>query len=117
MAGLAQKGGAVLSHIRLGELPEQVTSPRIVTGGADLLARAVPADGLDAAIEAEAAPYLLTAPGAVARAKRLARRLGPTIDVAVIEETVEALADSWESAEAQEGIAAFVEKRKPKWQA
>ena len=37
MAGLAQKGGAVLSHIRLGALPQDVTSPRIVTGGADLL--------------------------------------------------------------------------------
>jgi indolepyruvate ferredoxin oxidoreductase len=37
MAGLAQKGGAVLSHIRLGARPEDVSSPRIVTGGADLL--------------------------------------------------------------------------------
>jgi indolepyruvate ferredoxin oxidoreductase len=37
MAGLAQKGGAVLSHVRLGALPEQVASPRIITGGADLL--------------------------------------------------------------------------------
>ena len=37
MAGLAQKGGAVLSHIRLGKSPQHVTSPRIVTGGADLL--------------------------------------------------------------------------------
>ncbi|MFZ1989289.1 MAG: indolepyruvate ferredoxin oxidoreductase family protein [Alphaproteobacteria bacterium] len=37
MAGLAQKGGAVLSHVRLAWHPEEVTSPRIVTGGADLL--------------------------------------------------------------------------------
>ena len=37
MAGLAQKGGAVLSHVRLGKSPDEVTSPRIVTGGADLL--------------------------------------------------------------------------------
>ena len=82
-----------------------------------LLARAVPADGLDAAIEAEVAPYLSTAPGAVARAKGLARQLGPTIDAAVIEETIEALADTWESPEAHEGITAFFGKRKPKWQA
>ena len=82
-----------------------------------LLARAVPADGLDAAIEAEVVPYLSTAPGAVARAKKLARRLGPTIDAAVIEETIEALADTWEGAEAREGVAAFLGKRKPKWQA
>jgi len=37
MAGLAQKGGAVLSHVRIARKPEDVTSPRIVTGGADLL--------------------------------------------------------------------------------
>jgi indolepyruvate ferredoxin oxidoreductase len=37
MAGLAQKGGAVLSHVRLARDPDEVTTPRIVTGGADLL--------------------------------------------------------------------------------
>ncbi|MBM3510105.1 MAG: indolepyruvate ferredoxin oxidoreductase family protein [Alphaproteobacteria bacterium] len=37
MAGLAQKGGAVWSHVRLARTAAEVTSPRIVTGGADLL--------------------------------------------------------------------------------
>ena len=37
MAGLAQKGGAVFSYLRLADDPEKITSPRIVTGGADLL--------------------------------------------------------------------------------
>jgi indolepyruvate ferredoxin oxidoreductase len=37
MAGLAQKGGAVMSHLRIGLRDEDVSSPRIVTGGADLL--------------------------------------------------------------------------------
>ncbi|MEM9278779.1 MAG: indolepyruvate ferredoxin oxidoreductase family protein [Pseudomonadota bacterium] len=37
MAGLAQKGGAVLSHVRLAETPDLVTAPQIVTGEADLL--------------------------------------------------------------------------------
>jgi indolepyruvate ferredoxin oxidoreductase len=37
MAGLAQKGGAVLSHIRIGHPDNPVTAPRIVTGTADLL--------------------------------------------------------------------------------
>jgi len=37
MAGLAQKGGAVLSHVRLAESPELVTAPQIVTGEANLL--------------------------------------------------------------------------------
>jgi len=37
MAGLAQKGGAVLSHVRLARRPDEVTSPHIVAGAADLL--------------------------------------------------------------------------------
>lgn len=37
MSGLAQKGGAVLSHVRLSENTEDVTCSRIVTGTADLL--------------------------------------------------------------------------------
>lgn len=37
MAGLAQKGGAVLSHVRLAAKPEQVASPHIVAGSADLI--------------------------------------------------------------------------------
>jgi methylglutaconyl-CoA hydratase len=83
--------------------------------GLGLLARAVPADELDAAVEAEVAPYLACAPGAVAEAKALVRRLGPPIDEAVIGETIEALVRRWESAEAAEGIAAFFERRRPAW--
>jgi indolepyruvate ferredoxin oxidoreductase len=37
MSGLAQKGGAVLSHVRLSENTDDVTCSRIVTGTADLL--------------------------------------------------------------------------------
>jgi methylglutaconyl-CoA hydratase len=81
-----------------------------------LLARAVPADDLDAAIEAEVAPYLDCAPGAVARAKALLRALGPTIDEATIQHTIGELAACWEGSEAPEGIGAFFGKRKPNWQ-
>lgn len=80
-----------------------------------LLARAVPAESLDAAVEAEVAPYLSCAPGAVAEAKALVRRLGPPIDEAVIAETIEALVRRWETPEAAEGIAAFFERRKAPW--
>lgn len=50
MAGLAQKGGAVLSHIRVAETPDQVAAARITTGSADLLLAAdnVVAGTLDA---------------------------------------------------------------------
>jgi methylglutaconyl-CoA hydratase len=82
-----------------------------------LLARAVPADLLAEAVEAEVAPYLNCAPGAVAAAKKLARDLGPRLDDAVIDHTIAALVERWEGAEAQEGISAFFDKRKPGWQA
>jgi indolepyruvate ferredoxin oxidoreductase len=37
MTGLAQKGGAVLSHVRIAERPEQIHAVRIAAGNADLL--------------------------------------------------------------------------------
>ncbi|MEM8577658.1 MAG: crotonase/enoyl-CoA hydratase family protein [Pseudomonadota bacterium] len=82
-----------------------------------LLARIVPADALAEAVEAEVAPYLDTAPGAVAAAKALARDLGPRIDAEVIEGTIAALKNRWETEEAAEGIGAFFDKRKARWMA
>ncbi|MEM7216502.1 MAG: crotonase/enoyl-CoA hydratase family protein [Pseudomonadota bacterium] len=81
-----------------------------------LLAKSVSADELDTAVKAEIEPYLSTAPDAVSKAKTLVRSLGPVIDEAVMLKTAEQLADCWESREAQEGIAAFFDKRKPGWQ-
>ncbi|WP_082652543.1 indolepyruvate ferredoxin oxidoreductase family protein [Aureimonas sp. AU12] len=52
MAGLAQKGGAVLSHVRLGARPQDVTSARIVAGSSDLL---IAADDVVAASKESAA--------------------------------------------------------------
>ncbi len=80
-----------------------------------LVTRAVAADALDAAVEAEVAPYLAAAPAAVAAAKRLARSLGPRIDAEVIEATIARLADTWEAVEAREGVTAFLEKRPASW--
>lgn len=80
-----------------------------------LLAKAVTADELDAAVEAEVAPYLSVAPGAVAEAKRFTRWLGMPITEEVIDQTIQGLVDRWEGEEAQEGIGAFFDKRKPAW--
>lgn len=80
-----------------------------------LLARAVPAEALADAVEAEVLPYLSCAPGAVASAKQLVQTLGPRIDDDVIDHTIRALVDRWETDEAGEGIRAFFEKRKPSW--
>ena len=82
-----------------------------------LLSRSVPAVDVMAAAEAEALPYLQCAPGAVASAKALAQSLGPQITDAVIDSTIAALVQRWESAEAEEGIAAFFGKRPPSWKA
>jgi methylglutaconyl-CoA hydratase len=80
-----------------------------------LVTRVAVADALDEGVEAEVAPYFATAPAAVAAAKRLARSLGPRIDAAVVDATIERLADAWETPEAQAGITAFLEKRPPPW--
>jgi len=80
-----------------------------------LIARAVPAADLDGAVEAEVAPYQACAPGAIAAAKALTRRLGPRIDDAVIADSIDALIAQWEGDEAAEGIVAFYEKRPPTW--
>ncbi|WP_417523812.1 crotonase/enoyl-CoA hydratase family protein [Marinovum sp.] len=80
-----------------------------------LVARAVPVEALDEAVEAEVAPYLACAPGAVAEAKALIRALGGGVSQDEMDFAAGALAERWESAEAQEGIAAFFDKRKPGW--
>jgi methylglutaconyl-CoA hydratase len=79
----------------------------------NLVAQIVENDELEAAIEREIKPYLSCSPLAVAAAKALARRLGPVIDEALVQETATLLADCWETADALEGISAFLEKRKP----
>jgi methylglutaconyl-CoA hydratase len=80
-----------------------------------LASRAVAPEDLGIAIEAEVAPYLNAAPGAVAASKALLFRLARPIDDATLEMTAAALADQWETEEAAQGIAAFFEKRPPPW--
>ncbi len=80
-----------------------------------LLARACAAEDLDAAVEAEAAAYLACAPGAVAEAKALIADLARPIVPDAVDRSIEALARRWESAEAEEGTAAFFARRKPEW--
>ncbi|MCB2110264.1 MAG: crotonase/enoyl-CoA hydratase family protein [Defluviimonas sp.] len=108
---LARMGEAMARRVfmsaRLFDAAEAVTL--------GLLARAVPAGELDAAVAAEVAPYLAAAPGAVAAAKALARRLGPPIGPEEIDASIAALVAAWEGAEAGEGIAAFFERRAPAW--
>lgn len=80
-----------------------------------LVSASVSAEDLDGAVTALVEPYLSAAPGAVAASKALLRRLGPPISDDIIEDTIARLADTWETPEAQAGIAAFFEKRDPPW--
>ncbi len=80
-----------------------------------IVSRTVSSEELDSTVEAEMRPYLSLPKGAVGRAKALTRMLGVPIDKSVIDRTIERLADAWETEEAREGIAAFLEKRPPRW--
>ena len=80
-----------------------------------VIAKAVAADALDAAVEAEVAPYLSCAPGAVAEAKALARACGGGVSAAMIDDTIGRLVARWETEEAREGVAAFFDKRAAAW--
>lgn len=80
-----------------------------------LLNRAVPADELDATVRHYAAMLVRGAPEALAVAKRLPR----VVPALTVEEgfarMAELSAERFASAEAREGIAAFLEKRDPSW--
>ncbi|GFE65786.1 crotonase/enoyl-CoA hydratase family protein [Litoreibacter roseus] len=73
------------------------------------------AGDLDAAVEAEIAPYMNCAPGAVAEAKALALKLGGAPGKAEVDASINALVTRWESSESAEGIDAFFGKRKAAW--
>lgn len=80
-----------------------------------LLARSVPSEALEDAIEAEIAPYLQAAPGAVAEAKAFARSFGPKIDEETIQRTIATLEARWQTQEAETGINAFFAREKAPW--
>jgi len=111
----------VIARMGEGVARRVFMSARVFGGGEavelGLLAKSATAEKLDEAVEAEIKPYLSVAPGAVGKAKQLARSLGSVIDEAMMLNTANQLADCWEDAEAHEGISAFFAKEKPSWQA
>lgn len=94
-----------------GERFDAATALRI-----GLVSEVVPDGELDAAVARVVASLLESGPEAVGRAKRLLKGLNALApDAALIDLTARAIADARASAEAQEGLAAFLEKRKPAW--
>ena len=125
-----------LSEVKLGILPA-VISPYVVrkigmsaarelflTGsrfGAQrarelgLVHEIVPEDQLDAAVDRRMADVLTSGPSAVAAAKALIRQVAGESPTDVIGLTTSRIAAHRVSREGQEGMRAFLEKRKPDW--
>ena len=80
-----------------------------------LITEVVTDEAMDEAITAEVDLYLQAAPSAVAACKKLVQSLAAPITDEVIQNTIERLADTWETAAAREGVTAFFERRKPPW--
>ena len=74
------------------------------------------AEGLKAAGESVVQALLACAPGAVAHAKQqVAHLANEKIDAALIDGTAKLIAKLRASPEGKEGVASFLEKRKPNW--
>lgn len=76
----------------------------------------VDADALDAKVAELAAALVSASPAAVRACKRLVQDVAEReIDAALIAATVEGIADIRASDEGREGVASFLQKRKPAW--
>ena len=82
----------------------------------DLVHEAVDEQLLDEKVEQLITAILCNGPEAVASAKQLVFAVrGKSIDSTLIEHTCKAIADIRVSAQGQEGLSAFLDKRKPNW--
>jgi methylglutaconyl-CoA hydratase len=83
---------------------------------AGLIDMVLPQDSIDEFVSMLTDSISANAPGAMGEAKRLVKDVaGKTIDHGLMEETAKRIARARVSAEGQEGVGAFLEKRKPHW--
>ena len=80
-----------------------------------LLHKVVPDDKLDDAVEKEVKAVMRCAPEAVSASKELIAAVEGRPPEEVLRETIDRLARTWETESCRQGIAAFLEKRKPPW--
>jgi methylglutaconyl-CoA hydratase len=80
-----------------------------------LVHEVAPPDALDARVDAIVAALLECGPAAVATAKEIVREVSRLPREQAIDYTVRTIARARVSPEGQEGLAAFLEKRKPRW--
>jgi methylglutaconyl-CoA hydratase len=115
---------AVISPYVIGKIGESAARELFLTGERfeavkaleiGLVRAAVPEDDLDAVVDGRVQELLKAAPRAIAEAKALIREVAWRRVEDVQRYTVERIADLRISAEGQEGMRAFLEKRKPTW--
>ena len=92
---------------------ERVTAERVLRAG--LVTAVAEADGLDAAIQGFVDALLMGGPEALRNTKELLRRVPVLSREQAFAWTAEMSAGLFTSAEAREGMTAFLEKRKPEW--
>jgi methylglutaconyl-CoA hydratase len=126
-----------LSEVKLGLIPATI-SPYVIKAMGEQAARryfltaerfdaqearrlglaheVVPAEQLDASVGNIVAALAANSPNAVREAKKLVRDIaGVPIDDVLLADTAERIAAIRASAEGREGVASFLEKRKPAW--
>lgn len=115
---------AVVSPYVVAKIGESAARELFVTGERfeavraleiGLVRAAVPEEDLDAAVDGRVQELLKAGPRAAAEAKALIREVAFRRVEDVQRYTVERIADIRVGAEAQEGMRAFLEKRKPDW--
>jgi methylglutaconyl-CoA hydratase len=115
---------AVISPYVIGKIGESAARELFLTGERfeavraaeiGLVRAAVPLEDLDAAVEGRVQELLQAGPRAVAEAKALIREVAWKRVEDVQRYTVERISDLRVSPEGQEGMRAFLEKRKPSW--
>jgi methylglutaconyl-CoA hydratase len=121
---------AVIAPYALTKIGESAARELFLTGARFGAVRAreiglvhsiVPHEQLDSAVEAFVNEFLGAGPEAIAHAKALLARLSAGARDASLQQTdlialtAEAIADRRASAEGQDGLRAFLEKRKPRW--
>jgi methylglutaconyl-CoA hydratase len=133
----AEEVNFCLSEVRLGLIPATI-SPYVIKAMGDNAARryfltaerfnaqealrigfaheVVAADALDAKVAEIVKALVTNSPHAVRQAKALVRDVaGQTIDDALLADTAERIAHIRASEQGREGVASFLEKRKPNW--
>jgi methylglutaconyl-CoA hydratase len=126
-----------LSEVKLGLIPATI-SPYVIKSMGENAARryfltaekftaqeahrigfvhdVVAADALEAHVDNIVKALVTSSPNAVREAKVLVREItGKTVDSALVVDTAERIANIRSSEEGREGVASFLEKRKPSW--